>query len=55
MTERIHGIKPDYVLRVMYLNYPMPRSEPQVPHVGHENAFHAEPDSLELWNAIFGD
>lgn len=55
MTERIHGIEPDYTLRIMYLNYPLARSASQVPHLGPEQPFIAEADSLELWNAIFGD
>ena len=55
MTERIHGIKPDVTLRVMYITYPLARSASQVPHLGPEQPFIAEADSLELWNAIFGD
>lgn len=52
MTEkRPHGIKPDIVLRVYYQLAP----EPEKPRVGPEQPFYAEPEKLEMWNAIFGD
>ena len=53
--KRIRITTPDVVIWLLYSGWELDDPERLKPREGHEEAFHAEPEKLEMWNAIFGD